>query len=468
MRTFARHRARTSNVGAPIPLHAGPFGNHVSRQRHDLRQMLGGPRVQTKLRVSEPNDPLEREADRVADRVVASGPNGAFHQGALAGPGVQRMCAECEDEVATKRADTDTVHRQAEPADEEDEQVMTKRYDGADLQRQTEEPGEEEEEQLLTKSKDGSTNRGTADAAVASGIGTGKPLPAGLRSYFEPRFGQSFENVRIHTDGPANAASEDLNARAFTYGRDIAFASGEYQPDTVEGRRLMAHELAHTVQQGQNRRSVQRKVDKSKVDCRNPSKRKQRTVGKDPVATIAAADARAIKQIDFVISLLEAGRQKIIDGAPIAWPTLSDAVAVGLKKRFGLDYNDKAVWTGTGAGSVFILIERYKAVRNLLASGNLSYICLAPKKIKRSYYTGEGCAGEWAFAFEGENEMFLCKPWWKASTDHKATTLMHEAIHVVYSAIGDSGTKTSNAHCYEQYVADIHGISVPKAFKGSC
>jgi len=93
---------------------------------------------------------------------------------------------------------------------------------------------------------------------------------------------------------------------------------------------------------------------------------------------------------------------------------------------------------------------------------------LAPKTINRSYYSGQGCAGEWAFAFDGENEMFLCKPWWQASADNKATTLMHEAIRVVYAVVNDSGAKLKNAHCYEQYLADINGVSVPKAFRGSC
>lgn len=467
MRTFAR-QAKSSSLRLTAMQPAAPVGRQARHQASEIRALLHRPRIQAKLRLSEPNDPLEREADRVADRVMSAGPDSAVPQTGQADASVYRMCADCEDEVATKRANPDTVRRQADPSEEEEEQVLTKRGDSAEVQRQTADPADEEEELVQAKSRSGQKGDGVADTAVASGIGAGRPLPTGLRSFFEPRFGQSFENVRIHTDGPANAASEKLNARAFTYGRDIAFASSEYKPETAEGRRLMAHELAHTVQQGQNRQAVQRKVVKSKVDCQNPSKKMQKTVGKDPVATLTAADARAIKQIDLVISVLEGGRQRIIDGAPIAWPTLSDAVAVGLKKRFGLDYNDKAVWTGTGTNSVFILIQRYKAVRDLLNSGKLNYICLAPKKIKRSYYTGEGCAGEWAFAFDGENEMFLCKPWWKASADHKATTLMHEAIHVVYAAIGDDGTKTSNAHCYEQYLADINGISVPKAFKGSC
>jgi hypothetical protein len=83
-------------------------------------------------------------------------------------------------------------------------------------------------------------------AAVSQG---GAPLAADLRSYFEPRFGHDFSRVRIHDNAAASAAAQSINARAFTLGRDIAFAPGEYAPGTPQGRRLLAHELAHVVQQ---------------------------------------------------------------------------------------------------------------------------------------------------------------------------------------------------------------------------
>jgi hypothetical protein len=65
----------------------------------------------------------------------------------------------------------------------------------------------------------------------------------------EPRFGEDFSQVRIHTDRSAAQAADDLNARAFTVGRHIAFAPGEYRPETGSGRHLLAHELTHVVQQ---------------------------------------------------------------------------------------------------------------------------------------------------------------------------------------------------------------------------
>jgi hypothetical protein len=81
-------------------------------------------------------------------------------------------------------------------------------------------------------------------------LGTdGFPLSAEIRAYFEPRFGHDFSKVRIHTYDRAAQSAAALNASAYTVGSDIAFASGLYAPITAAGRRLLAHELAHVVQQ---------------------------------------------------------------------------------------------------------------------------------------------------------------------------------------------------------------------------
>ncbi|MEU8517591.1 DUF4157 domain-containing protein [Kitasatospora sp. NPDC048722] len=79
----------------------------------------------------------------------------------------------------------------------------------------------------------------------------GAPLDAEVRELLEPRFGQDFSAVRVHTDDRAAASAEAVRARAYTVGADIVFASGRYAPHTAEGRHLLAHELAHVVQQRQ-------------------------------------------------------------------------------------------------------------------------------------------------------------------------------------------------------------------------
>jgi hypothetical protein len=86
----------------------------------------------------------------------------------------------------------------------------------------------------------------------------GAPLSSENRAAFEPHLGHAIGDVRIHADQRAAEAAEEVNARAFTTGRDIVFGFGEYRPDTPEGQRLLAHELAHVVQQRSARGSVAR------------------------------------------------------------------------------------------------------------------------------------------------------------------------------------------------------------------
>lgn len=79
----------------------------------------------------------------------------------------------------------------------------------------------------------------------------GQPLDAKMRAFFEPRFGHDFSKVRVHTDAEAAEAARAVNALAYTVGNQIVFAAGRYAPGTVEGRKLLAHELTHTIQQTQ-------------------------------------------------------------------------------------------------------------------------------------------------------------------------------------------------------------------------
>jgi hypothetical protein len=77
----------------------------------------------------------------------------------------------------------------------------------------------------------------------------GQPLEPPTRAFFAPRFGHDFSHVRVHTDAAAAQSARAVDASAYTVGRDIVFASGKYEPDTDNGRRLLAHELTHVAQQ---------------------------------------------------------------------------------------------------------------------------------------------------------------------------------------------------------------------------
>ena len=212
--TIGRLSLRRSTFAAPGSSHrvAQRFGN-VSLQR-----LLGSRLLQAKLTVSQPDDAYEREADRVADEVMRM-PEPAGHQAALgasgAPPRIQRLCAECEEEM----------HRKT--AVEDEEPLVQAKREGAELED------------------------GAARIApyVNSLSGRGEPLAPSTRAFMEPRFGVDFGAVRIHTDPEAHRSARAVDALAFTVGRDIIFGAGHYAPDTARGQRLIAHELTHVVQQ---------------------------------------------------------------------------------------------------------------------------------------------------------------------------------------------------------------------------
>jgi outer membrane protein OmpA-like peptidoglycan-associated protein len=157
------------------------------------------------VRLSRPGDPDELEADRVADHITRS----------LAAP-----------------VPVLTIGR------------------AAAVRREALE--EEDEEQDVRRKVDAGTAPAARDAGgrirrlAESG---GEPLPRYVRSLFEHRLGADLSRVRVHTDGEAAQLAAATNARAFTVGRSIAFGSGQYTPDSAAGRHLLAHELAHVLQQ---------------------------------------------------------------------------------------------------------------------------------------------------------------------------------------------------------------------------
>jgi hypothetical protein len=90
------------------------------------------------------------------------------------------------------------------------------------------------------------------------GLGSGAPLDAATRTYFEPRFGADFGNVRVYADDRAAASAGAVSARAYTLGTSIVFGRGEFRPQTDGGRSLLAHELTHVVQQSRDTRGAGR------------------------------------------------------------------------------------------------------------------------------------------------------------------------------------------------------------------
>jgi hypothetical protein len=179
-------------------------------------------RVEAKLSVSKPGDPLEREADRFAEQVMRGGAPMVSHE---AGPALQRQAEE------------DT-----EPAKDEANDVMP----------------EELETGMLFPKCDAPTSLTVPVSSIPRG--GGQPLSSDVQRFMSERAGLDFANVRIHADGDAAASTEHIAARAYTHGSDIYFGHGQFRPGSHEGLKLLAHELAHAVQQGRGAASVQRQA----------------------------------------------------------------------------------------------------------------------------------------------------------------------------------------------------------------
>ena len=120
------------------------------------------------------------------------------------------------------------------------------------VQKQAE---EEEEETLQTKEGSGQAPVITTDleSRIQSLKGGSQPLPESVRAFFEPRFSYDFSQVRIHSNPEAAEMARSLNAKAFTTGWNIVLGPGQYAPDTTAGKKLLAHELTHVMQQTKTR-----------------------------------------------------------------------------------------------------------------------------------------------------------------------------------------------------------------------
>lgn len=114
---------------------------------------------------------------------------------------------------------------------------------------------------LLQRKASGNFEASEVPLIVHEVLGSpGQPLDTATRTFFEPRFGHDFSQVRLHTDAKAAESARAVNAVAYTVGRDLVLGAGLYQPKTSEGRRLLAHELAHVIQQSHRASEVPRAI----------------------------------------------------------------------------------------------------------------------------------------------------------------------------------------------------------------
>ncbi|MBE7169597.1 MAG: DUF4157 domain-containing protein [Williamsia sp.] len=225
---------------------------------------FGSP-VQAKLTVSSPDDPQEKEADAVAEKVMRM-PEPLAAAPETRGNKEEKLHRKEEEQVETKLQPAPAGHIQAkqEPAqlqakacscDAGDERTHVHKKTQADVAGTTEQTGRAAialyPSDVKQESGRGPPMRSPPfEQTLASSKGAGTALPPSTRQFMESRFGADFSAVRIHTGAQAHHLSRSVQAQAFAHGADIYFNHGKYAPDSAEGKGLLAHELTHTIQQG--------------------------------------------------------------------------------------------------------------------------------------------------------------------------------------------------------------------------
>ncbi|MEZ2336714.1 DUF4157 domain-containing protein [Mucilaginibacter sp. RCC_168] len=209
---------------------------------------------QPKLTVNQPNDIYEQEADTMAELVMSKNDqsdNTLFFKPAPRQV-IQPKCSACEAK--------EEPHMEEEEAKEETSPEPMQPIADLPIQRKCAHCDEEEENKKIDR-KEISDNSPVVTANVEQTIqSSGQQLDGQTRGFMENRFGHDFGDVQIHNDSQAHQSSKDINALAYTHQNHIAFAAGQYQPDTDTGKRLLAHELTHVLQQDKNisRKIIQR------------------------------------------------------------------------------------------------------------------------------------------------------------------------------------------------------------------
>lgn len=275
--------------------------------------------------------------------------------------------------------------------------------------------------------------------------------------------GFDLSSVRIHTNATASQSAGAIDARAYTFGNNIVFRNGEYKPESESGKHLLAHELAHLTQQSDKPSGTLHRTPASKVSCANRTPLVIRSTGTtiaDPVGVITAAENRANEMFDDVIGELDFTRQQILAGAPVASPTISDALAEGLV-LMGLNPDDPAIWNapdGTGRRSVPLLLRRLRSIRRTIGAGSFFFFCDGTGMTRLGNCGAPDiCDGAVLTTCAGEFFTAMCPQFWDLSAENQAARIVHESAHNFATFIGHTGRFT-NAKCFARLIQVFAGV----------
>jgi hypothetical protein len=360
---------------------------------------------QPKLTVGPTNDVYEQEADAVADKVMRMEDHEQI-QTKISPLNIQRKCAACEEEEHAQRKE------------------------------------------------DRASQRSEAPCIVSDAINAGgAPLEEGTKSFMENRFGYDFGNVKIHTDTIAAKSAQSINALAYTNGNSIVFNQGQYSPETESGKRLLAHELTHVVQQnGVQRTMIQRQVIDRNVTTNQALLTQLGLTRQQVVDAITAADADAIVLAQNAEDTLTTELNNAQSGNPVD----ANAETI-LTEELGLSFNNPG-----HHGLIRQQIGRFRRVRETLESGYLRYLGLGIGNISLVGCQAGDCGDDFAFSCDGNRLIVLCQAFWD-TPDEQSATILHEPFHIWFSMArhADNALRRADASCFESFALRVSGRTAP-------
>lgn len=348
-------------------------GNHTTADEECAECAKKKAMLQRKLSIGATNDPLELEADRIAEQVMTRPPHSEVSGIA---PRIQRYAVRAGESMDTAPDSVDSVL-----------------------------------------------------------AGSSRPLESGLRNGMEQRFGYDFSNVRVHTGGIAEQSADDVKARAYTVGRNVVFGAGQYQPTTHRGQRLIAHELTHVIQQSGPMATLSATIPgEYKAQAITASGKSAQTITPITSPLIQRDEAEAEKKASFApfypnCSPYERGRldfqvahaQGLVQ---IAIRDLADELKRARGKPGTITTTAHALDTQFhthSPGHIRTLIQKFGLILNALKRGFRNWQCIRPES-KCCGGTGYACAGP-------SDAVDLCPSHFEFGNVVGSLRLIHEAAH---------------------------------------
>lgn len=264
-------------------------------------------------------------------------------------------------------------------------------------------------------------------ASIFPGLaGTGKTMPASVNEYYSGKLGHDFGHVRIYTGVKAETAASNIQARAFTYGNDVVFNRNEYRPGSREGRRLLAHELVHVVQQNNTIGRVIQRTPQV-VDCESRAR-----------TNILQAEQTAIRWINM------------------ASQRLSSPSNISPELAFHFQVSPDQADVLSSISSIFV------DVKDHIQREEFTYTCV-PQSDSRCEDEIIGTIS--GFAYLDTRSIYFCGDVTASGESNLTRLLIHEAIHAKIGGLDDGpyisdplypgNDPLSNTDAYASFIGDI-------------